>query len=81
MNWTLEDNMDDGLFFCATLTGMGVGRIFSRRGALSYFSEIFPGGAKSGEICFFPLEIEKTAAFCWNFQSPGGALPPLAPFR
>jgi len=21
MNWTLEDNMVDGLFFCATLTG------------------------------------------------------------
>jgi len=21
MDWILEDNMDDGLFFCATLTG------------------------------------------------------------
>ena len=21
MDWTLEDNMDDSLFFCATLTG------------------------------------------------------------
>jgi len=21
MNWTLEDNMVDGLFFCATITG------------------------------------------------------------
>jgi len=25
MGWTLEDNMVDGLFFCATLTGLGEG--------------------------------------------------------
>jgi len=25
MDWTLEDNMADGLFFCATLTGRRVG--------------------------------------------------------
>jgi len=24
----------------------------------------FPGGGKSGEICFLPLEIEKTTFFC-----------------
>jgi len=38
---------------------MGVGRIFSRGGPLGNFSKIFPGVAKSGEICFLPLEIEK----------------------
>jgi len=41
---------------------MGVGRIFSC------------GGSESGEICFFPLEIEKTSCFCCDFQNP-------SPFR
>jgi len=27
MGWTLEDNMVDGLFFCATLTGLGGGHV------------------------------------------------------
>ena len=34
-----------------TTVHMGVGRIFSR-------------GAKSGEICFLSLEIEKSNLFC-----------------
>jgi len=28
----------------------------------------FPGGAKSGEICFLPLEIEKTTRFSEIFK-------------
>ena len=43
---------------------MGVGRIFSR------------GGAKCGEICFLPLEIEETTFFANNFKIKG-ALPPF----
>jgi len=53
---------------------MGVGRIFSR-GALEYFSKNFLWVAKSGEICFFPLETKKTTLFCCNFQNPGVVLP------
>jgi len=33
-------------------------------GAVGDFPKIFPGGAKSGEICFSPLEIEKTTFLC-----------------
>jgi len=56
---------------------MGAGRSFSwRRGALGYFSKIFPGGVKSGEICFFPVEIKKTTLVCLHFQNPEGVLPP-----
>jgi len=44
--------------------GMGVGRIFSRDGPLGYFSKIFLGGAKSGEICFFLLKTKKTTFLC-----------------
>jgi len=43
---------------------MGVGRIFSRRGAVGDFPKMFSRGAKSGEICFSPLEIEKTTFYC-----------------
>ena len=28
MDWTLEDNMVDGLFFCATITGRGWGHLY-----------------------------------------------------
>ena len=48
-------------------------------GTTKRFSKIFPWGAKSGEICFFPLEIKKTTFFGWNFQNPGGSRPPPAP--
>ena len=44
---------------------MGVGRIFSR------------GGAKSGEIWFLPLEIEKMTFFANNFKIHGEPCPPL----
>jgi len=44
--------------------GMGVGKIFSEgRGARGDFTKIFQG-AKSGEICFFPLDTKKTTLFC-----------------
>jgi len=58
---------------------MGVGRIFSR-GAPGDFSKIFPGGAKNGEICFFPLKTEKNTFCCWKFQIQGRQAPsPIAP--
>ena len=56
---------------------MGVGRIFSRGGAVEDFPKILPGGAKSGEIWFLPLEIEKTTFFANNFKIQGGGKPPL----
>ena len=44
---------------------MGVGRISSRGGGSEGFSQnFFQKGAKSGEICLLPLEIEKTIFFC-----------------
>jgi len=36
----------------------------------------FPGGAKSGEIWFIPLEIEKTTFFANNFNIQWGLCPP-----
>jgi len=39
MDWTLEDNMVDGLFFCATLTG--------RRGGHTQFLQ---AGAETSDI-------------------------------
>ena len=39
---------------------MGVGRIFSRGGTGRFFQNISSGGAKSGEMCVFPLEYKKT---------------------
>jgi len=53
---------------------MGVGRIFSRE-AHGDFSKIFPGVAKSGEICFFPLETKKTTFFAEIFQIQEGLSP------
>jgi len=45
------------------LSDMGVGRIFSRGGSRG-ISQNFSRGAKSGEICFLPLKIEKNNLFC-----------------
>ena len=60
------------------LESWAIGRFFP--GATTGdFSKIFPGGAKSGEICFLPIETEKTTLFFWNFQNPGGAKAPLPP--
>ena len=42
---------------------MRVGRIFSKGGPRGDFFEIFLRGAKSGEICFYPLETKKTTFF------------------
>jgi len=33
-------------------------------GSVGEFPKIFSRGARSGEICFLPLEIEKTTFFC-----------------
>jgi len=54
---------------------MRVGRVFPGGGATRRFFQNFSMGAKSGEICFCPLEIKKTTFFCWNFQNPGGPSP------
>jgi len=37
-------------------------------GTSGIFTKIFLGGAKSGEICFFPLETKKTTFFAENFK-------------
>ena len=52
---------------------------FFPRGAVGDFSKIFCRGAKSGEICFLRLEIEKTIFFANNFKIQGRPCPP--PFR
>ena len=44
---------------------------------LGFFSSIFPGGARSGEIWFFPLETKKTTFFAKNFKIQEGAKAPL----
>jgi len=44
---------------------MVVGKIL--KGPPADFFKIFPGVAKSGEICFFPLETEKTIFFAEIF--------------
>jgi len=36
------------------------------------FPKFFPGGAKSGEICLLPLEIEKKRFFANDFKIQGG---------
>ena len=53
---------------------MGVGRIFPRRDTRG-FSKIFPGVAKSDEICFFPLKTKKATFFAKIFKIQG-AFPP-----
>ena len=54
-----------------TFTSTGVGRIFFQGGAVGVFPKFFPGGAKSGSICFLPLEIEKTTFLANNFKIQG----------
>jgi len=56
--------------------GMGVRRIFSRGGQEGIFPKFFPGGAKSSEICFLPLEIEKTTIFANHFKIQEEPRPP-----
>jgi len=58
---------------------MGVGRIFSRGGQYGIYPKCFPGGAKSGEIWFLPLEIEKTTFFANNFKIQEGTKKPPEP--
>jgi len=49
--------------------------IFTR--LLSWASEgFFPGGAKSGKICFFPLKTKKTTFFAVIFKIQGTLCPP-----
>jgi len=45
------------------ILSVGVGRIFST-------------GAKSGEICFFPLKTKTTTFLAENFKIKGGPRPP-----
>jgi len=54
MNWTLEDNIVDGLFFCATLTG--------RRVCYNLFVEAggeASKGVRKGGVCFLELDISQ----------------------
>jgi len=41
------------------------------------FQNFFNGGVKSGEICFFPLEIKKTTFFAEIFKIWGGGQGPF----
>jgi len=53
---------------------------FPGGGELGDFSKIIPGGAKSGEICFLPLETKKTTFFLLKFsKSRGAKAPPCFP--
>ena len=49
---------------------------FQGGGPLRDFSKIFPGGGRSGEICFFPPQITKTTFFAEIFKIQGGPRPP-----
>jgi len=46
------------------------------RGITRVFSYIFPWGAKSGEIWYFPLETKRTTFFAENFKIQRGQGPP-----
>jgi len=73
-NTRLELPSEDGL---CTWASEG----FFQGEPLGFFSKIFLGGAKSGNICFFPLETKKTTFFAKIFKIQGGkdlsAPPPL----
>jgi len=57
---------------------MYVGRSISRGGgALGDHSKIFPGGGRSGEICFFPLKTKKTTFFLLKISKSRMAKAPL----
>ena len=49
---------------------------FFQGGQWGILPKSFPGGTKSGVICFLPLEIEKTTFFANNFKIEGGKPPP-----
>jgi len=53
---------------------------FQGGGHYGIFPKYFQGGAKSGEIWFLPLEIEKTTFFAEIFKIRG-TNPPCPPFR
>ena len=50
------------------LVCIGVGRNFSRGATSGFFQNVFIREAKSGEICFLPLKIKKTASFAEIFK-------------
>jgi len=60
---------------------MAVGKIFSQGGWLGDFKKFLWGVAKSGEICFFPLETMKTTFFVAILKIQGGqsSTPALLP--
>jgi len=51
---------------------------FPEGGHWRIFPKFFQGGAKSGEICFFPTQNQENNLFCKKFQNPGGGQGPLA---
>jgi len=52
---------------------MGVGRVFSRGAIRGFFQNFSRGWAKSGEICFFPLENNQTTFFAEISLPPSDA--------
>jgi len=68
-----------GILFFGTRSWASEG-FFPGGGQYGIFSNFFPEGAKSGEIWFLPLEIEKRTLFANNFKIQGRAKAPPAPF-
>jgi len=62
--------------YCTHSQCMGVGRIVSRGGPKEDFPKIFLGGAKSGKICFFPVETKENNLFAETFKIQGAKPPP-----
>jgi len=60
MDWTLEDNMVDGLFFCATLTG--------RRGGYPPFAQ---AGAETSDTGAEAVKPDP-GSFFWGGSFRGG---------
>ena len=59
---------------------MGVGRIFSRGGAVRDFPKIFSrGGPKVVKFGFYPSKLKKQPFFANSFKIQGGQGPPLPP--
>jgi len=65
---------------CPPVSSHGSQKDFFQGRPLGDISKIFPWTAKSGEICFFPLEIKKTTLFGEIFKIQGDLAPHL-PYR
>jgi len=76
MGWTLEDNMVDGLFFCATLTGRrGRHTPFVQTGAETSDTgaeavKPHPGCSRKGHSGVSALSAMKMRSLVWLFAHP-----------